>query len=390
MAPQSNPAPGAKYRRALGMKVFMQMFIRWLAPSENMRLTIDSELPAGKSFRLFSAYIFCIFTLILMCLLFITEFILGRADLAFLPLAGLALGSILCSLYISYSGNATAPMLWLALYIFVICAYYLVTGNVDEYFLFYYFWVPPMLVFCLHARLGGLLSFVFMAMLTILFLPSVHALLPRRLDPEFRQRFIAAMLCVYSVATLAELVIARIMRSIYKLNTSLEQYSLTDPLTGLGNRRNCINQFQRLHAMQIRSGEPFCIIMIDMDHFKAINDNYGHMLGDEVLRFVAATLNQSLRQQDSLFRWGGEEFIMLLSGSGIEQAEVAAERLRRVIADSPFENEKLSLPLTASFGVYSVTTTQDMQEHLKNVDRLLYHAKASGRNRVASARLVTV
>ncbi|MDL2285355.1 GGDEF domain-containing protein [Desulfovibrio sp. OttesenSCG-928-F07] len=377
----------ASHRTSRGALLFMRMFIRWLSPSDNMRMLVGPSTTPSKALELFSAYLFSLLGGVLTLLLLFIEFcISGSLSTEFLPLLGLLCVSLLTCYIITTTYSTAIPTLLLSGYIFCMCGYYLLAGVADENFLFYYFWVPPCFVFCMNSRTGGILSLAFILGITIAFSPEVHQTLPLQLSAGFRIRFVLAMLCMLIVSFLAELIIQKLMESIYNINARLENYSLTDPLTGIGNRRNCINQFQRLHAIQIRSGEPFSIIMIDMDYFKSVNDTYGHMLGDDVLRFLSETLIDSLRQQDSLFRWGGEEFIMLLPGTNIEQAEIAAERLRKTIAETPFEDGEMRLYLTASLGVYTVTTADEMEEHLKRVDKLLYQAKSSGRNTVISAR----
>lgn len=351
-------------------------------------MLIGPELPPKKATTLAAAYALCLVSSILTGLILLSELIAGTAGLSILPVCGIIALSILCSMYITRTGRTVFPSVVLTLYILFLCVYYLFSGRVEEDMLFYYFLVPPLLVFCLPPRQSLVFCSVFITLLFIAFLPPVHARMPVYFPGDFRVRFLVALSCIFAVSMLAECVMARLLDSIYTLNSQFEQYSLTDPLTGLGNRRNCIHQFQRLHAIQLRSGNPFSILMIDMDHFKAINDTYGHLLGDKVLRFVAETLVQGLRRQDSLFRWGGEEFIMLLPGADLEQAEVAAERLRVIIEQTPFEDGQTSIKLTASFGVYMVDSPQEMPEHLKKADALLYHAKATGRNRIASPRTV--
>jgi diguanylate cyclase (GGDEF)-like protein len=122
--------------------------------------------------------------------------------------------------------------------------------------------------------------------------------------------------------------------------------------------------------------------MIDLDHFKAINDRHGHLLGDEVLRHVGTLLAQGFREPDFVARWGGEEFVALLHGVTPTQALAACERLRLAIAAHGWSAIEPTLAVTASIGVHAIAGGQALDEAIALADRALYAAKAGGRNRV--------
>lgn len=331
-----------------------------------------------------ASYIFCLTLALLMCVILPVEFLLDSTGSIPL-LAGLLALCIISCFFISITNKTTISTILIATYAYGMCAWFLWTGLVNDNSILYYFWVIPMVIVCLNARLGAILSVIFIVIITILFLPPVHVHMANPLDPGFRFRFLLAFICMFMVAGMAEYYLHLMFKSIFAINQELEQYSLTDTLTGQGNRRNFINQFQRLHALQLRSGDPFTLVMIDIDHFKRVNDSHGHLLGDEVLIFIAETMALSLRQQDSLYRWGGEEFIALLPGTDLDQGRIAAERMRKAIEERPFTKGSIEIALTVSLGVYTVSTAQPMHEHIKNTDTLLYQAKAAGRNRVVAA-----
>ena len=167
-------------------------------------------------------------------------------------------------------------------------------------------------------------------------------------------------------------------------SSHLREIAARDPLTGVLNRGAIMEALERKLAAAGRR-HPFGVIMIDVDHFKHINDTYGHGAGDDVLREFTRRLTAGLRQNDDLGRYGGEEFLVLIAET--EQANVlrTAERLRRVIADAPFEHDGMGLAVTASFGVaFSGCAGVGAAALLKMADRALYRAKASGRNRCAA------
>jgi diguanylate cyclase (GGDEF)-like protein len=155
--------------------------------------------------------------------------------------------------------------------------------------------------------------------------------------------------------------------------------AITDGLTGLSNRQ----EFNRLLDLEIeratRYETPLTLIMYDLDHFKRVNDSFGHDAGDSVLRTVAELSNQKLRSTDLHGRWGGEEFMIILPQSALEAAQDAAEKLRQTIANHTFANVG---HVTASYGVVELAPQENSKSLAQRVDAALYRAKDRGRNRV--------
>lgn len=156
-----------------------------------------------------------------------------------------------------------------------------------------------------------------------------------------------------------------------------------DPLTGIPNRRWFYSQVERLVAAA-RTGSQMAVIMADVDRFKETNDHYGHKAGDEVLRSVASLLARSVRAQDLLARFGGEEFVIAVPGAGLEEAVALAERLRERIRDMRVMHDGRSIQVTASFGVAagSVGPGFDVETLISQADGALYGAKVAGRDQV--------
>lgn len=173
-----------------------------------------------------------------------------------------------------------------------------------------------------------------------------------------------------------------------KLEELLVSQAMTDPLTRLGNRRYLENQADMEMARARRSGEPMCLIAIDLDRFKKINDCYGHDVGDLVLQAFARAAQAQLREGDILCRIGGEEFTILLPGTYIEQATLVAERLREAIEASPVDVgadivDGGQLSYTASIGVTVIHVQENsLKPAIKRADQGLYEAKEAGRNRI--------
>jgi diguanylate cyclase (GGDEF)-like protein len=155
----------------------------------------------------------------------------------------------------------------------------------------------------------------------------------------------------------------------------------TDALTGLPNNRAIQDTIKRMVAQASRSVSPLSAALLDLDHFKRINDAYGHSRGDEVLAAVATVLRSSLRESDFVGRYGGEEFLLLLPDTGRDQAVVVAEKVRVAVAGLGLS--EISQPVTASLGVATVPDDAgDADTLIRAADRALYAAKGNGRNRV--------
>ncbi|MGI0116941.1 GGDEF domain-containing protein [Zooshikella sp. RANM57] len=163
------------------------------------------------------------------------------------------------------------------------------------------------------------------------------------------------------------------------------QAALYDPLTGAGNRIALDNALHRELQVCKREKQPLSLLVLDLDHFKQINDNYGHSAGDYVLKQTVACLHNSLRNVDMVFRYGGEEFIVLLSKTSKKAATVVAERLRKSIEDMQCQFNNVAIPLTVSLGTSTLQAKDTIQDLFNRADQALYRAKASGRNRVVNS-----
>jgi diguanylate cyclase (GGDEF)-like protein len=164
----------------------------------------------------------------------------------------------------------------------------------------------------------------------------------------------------------------------------LQRLAMLDPLTQCLNRRALIEEMTRERARCERYQSSFGLIMLDLDHFKAINDRHGHGAGDSVLTASAARLREQLRPTDFLGRWGGEEFLCLLTHADSDAVNQKAEAMRLSLENSPMDVAGVAIEVTASIGVATYRHGQSLDELIEAVDRALYRAKASGRNRVCS------
>ncbi|WP_188151585.1 GGDEF domain-containing protein [Teredinibacter waterburyi] len=158
--------------------------------------------------------------------------------------------------------------------------------------------------------------------------------------------------------------------------------SLRDSLTGIGNRQALEANFEREVKLAQRHQQPLSLLVIDIDHFKKINDNYGHRNGDRVLQHVATTIQKSLRETDQVFRFGGEEFVAILNNTSLTAANLTAERIRMKVAMTPIKLGDDTYSANISIGVSHLDQKDTTDSLFERADAALYLAKGTGRNRV--------
>jgi two-component system, cell cycle response regulator len=176
--------------------------------------------------------------------------------------------------------------------------------------------------------------------------------------------------------------IVELQESLIEAQSALREAATRDPLTGLWNRAAILDRLHREIDRASREGSRTAVVLVDLDHFKRINDSYGHPAGDTVLLTAAERLRVCLRTYDEVGRWGCEEFLIVLPNCGTEEAAGVAERTRRAVAERPHNLGGVRHEVTASFGVASATSG-DAAELVRRADTALYRAKDGGRNRVA-------
>jgi len=176
--------------------------------------------------------------------------------------------------------------------------------------------------------------------------------------------------------------------NIQKLKEHYESMSMLDELTGLYNRRYFYAQIETTLARSKRHGQPICILVFDLDHFKNINDAYGHGLGDIVLKDVSSAVREEIRESDILVRFGGEEFVIIFTDTESDMGQAFAERIRKKIASLSWNVRENDIRITASIGVHCMLLDSlnkdnyDIDTLIGYADHALYVAKASGRNKI--------
>lgn len=221
----------------------------------------------------------------------------------------------------------------------------------------------------------------------ILFALSTLLMFPewRRADYTAAEtsRFLASVTIVIVVSWVNEYFRERNHNQMNALQRTREHQANTDPLTRLPNRRFIDAVFRRGLPMQAGELLPLGVVMCDIDRFKALNDSFGHQVGDRVLEQVAALFPQTLRRQDIACRTGGEEFLLILPQTGYRDAFSVAEKVRTALTDKPFTVDGHPHRVSASFGVAVCRDTQGFDAAVEQADQCLYRSKQAGRNKVS-------
>jgi len=177
-------------------------------------------------------------------------------------------------------------------------------------------------------------------------------------------------------------IMALLSLNYYRLVTdgerALRALATTDPLTGLHNRRRLLELARHELTLHARAPRPMCVLLCDVDHFKRVNDNHGHEVGDHALQALSRVLMAAVRQQDAVARWGGEEFLVLLCDATMPVALHAAERIRQAVAKTRIDERSL----TITIGVAKYRAGEPLDGLIARADRALYRGKAQGRNQV--------
>ncbi|RCU50546.1 diguanylate cyclase [Corallincola holothuriorum] len=232
--------------------------------------------------------------------------------------------------------------------------------------LIFCFGLTSMLFFVFGFRLGLILSICFTSFALLAALNSAPAIMVLKFAIGLALSLIFTAFFAYQVED---------------KNDALEQQANRDPLTGALNRRAMKPALQEAIRLKLRYHRHYTLICVDLDHFKRVNDEHGHTVGDDVLKLSTQCLKKELRKTDHLYRFGGEEFAILLPETEQMDAMAVAEKLRNAITNIALPND---IKLTASFGVAELVLNETTDSWLKRADARLYQAKDSGRNQVVA------
>lgn len=249
-----------------------------------------------------------------------------------------------------------------------------------------WFYVFPALGFYIFGiRYGISISITAIIAVLIIFSFPQLPFVSTEYGADFKIRFLATFSFVAVFAYILDDARRTAKKELIDMAVLYEYAARTDELTSLSNRRDMNECLSKEFYRHQRSNSYFSIILIDVDHFKKVNDNYGHDAGDAVLKEFSTLLKALSRQIDIVSRWGGEEFLMLLPDTSLIQALTLAERLRSSVAQHTFKYKSETIPITISAGVCAVNQHENINQILKQADINLYEAKVKGRNRIEPA-----
>jgi len=314
------------------------------------------------------------------------SFIKGRLELGFYLLGCLGLVALV-HLYVRKSHNISLAAIFYALVMSALVLFLFITGGVNGTGPLWSYPIMALLIPLLGYLKGFIFSIALIVMIALLMMLAPDSSLLYVYEDEFRLRYLGTLSALSLLTCAIEYSRGKAFSYMIFLSNELESVSRTDPLTGLMNRRGIEDQYHKEVSRFERKGTEFSVLLIDVDDFKQINDMHGHTLGDGVLKELAQVMLRNLRHMDTVARWGGEEFLVLLPDTDDDQAQVAAEKLCRCIDTAYPLCDGLDHKTTVSIGV---ATYRDREMELLGLadeaDKALYKAKKQGKNCVVNAR----
>ncbi|WP_445772584.1 GGDEF domain-containing protein [Shewanella sp.] len=266
--------------------------------------------------------------------------------------------------------------------LYLLMFYLVFSGGVSQTGPLWIFIVAPVSVYVLGLRQGVInLSIFLCTICIIMFLPQqwvAHA----HYTNEFKVRLFISFLTLSFLSALYEYSRMLAFKNAIEISKQFQQLAMRDPLTKLANRRNAAAILEQEKARLQRNNEPLSVLLCDLDHFKAVNDKYGHNAGDMVLTELSALFTEQVRKQDCVARWGGEEFLIILPQTSSEQANIIAEKIRSSVEQHTVNFLSQQIKTTISIGISQLSEDQSIDELINTADKCLYQAKTLGRNRV--------
>ena len=263
--------------------------------------------------------------------------------------------------------------------------YLVITGGVANTGPLWIYVLPPVAMFFAGVVYGVITVAVFITLCSYILFAADGWFVVAHYTTEFKLRLLYSFATVTFLSAFYEHSRQTSFNIVKDLSDKFEKQAQQDMLTRLPNRRG-IQQFIEFESARARrQKKPLTLILCDIDRFKRVNDQYGHDGGDEVLKHVSDLFKASIREQDGVARWGGEEFLFVLPDTDESNAVVLAEKVRETLATSPVDIQQKNVVITASFGVAQIDFEQGLDKALTLADKALYKAKEKGRNKVLSA-----
>lgn len=248
---------------------------------------------------------------------------------------------------------------------------------------------PPIIFYISEARVGILACSGGLLATALLFSPIGDFIFDVPYSASFRLTMLAVLGFEMATCFVLDQSRRRSKLGLLKVAADFEYAAKHDALTGLANRREAHEQLDSEYQRYLRNRRHFSVLLMDIDLFKSINDTYGHHVGDDTIVMVAQTIRDTSRKVDTVSRWGGEEFLLLLPETDNEEAARTANRIRKRIASTPVESDGQSVSTTISIGVATIAGNESIDRLLQRADEALYQAKSLGRNQVFEHRTST-
>lgn len=264
----------------------------------------------------------------------------------------------------------------------IILGIYLVYyGGVNNTGPLWVFVIPPVILALSGIKVGILYITSFIILVCTMLLFPDNALLNASYSNEFKSRLLFSFIISCTISCYYEAARYKSYKELSSLSKQFKQESRQDVLTKLPNRR-CMWITLQQEQSQLVDKHPSIIALIDVDFFKGVNDTYGHDIGDNVLKHLSLVINNALRSQDILARWGGEEFLLLMPNTSYEEADKALNIMRSTVHDMPYIYQGQQISLSISAGFCELSNDIPLNNAMKLADDSLYQAKATGRNKV--------
>lgn len=263
--------------------------------------------------------------------------------------------------------------------------FWLITSQVELTGMFWCLVILPLFFYLLGHKSGGILAVLLFVFSAIVLLQPKLLALPTNHSTDTSYRFLLAYLVLCWISFLVESVRFQTRQHLEEVRDSLRLQARTDELTGLANRRGFRQYLGEPEQRSDKSKGSFAVIIGDLDHFKQINDQYGHEVGDFVLKEIAKILKSLVREEDLIVRWGGEEFLLLLVATDLKGAQILAEKIRQKISSTHISTEAGKIAVSMSIGVDAQSVGGNLFATLGSADQAMYEAKRRGRNCVVTA-----
>jgi len=292
--------------------------------------------------------------------------------------------SIFFAGYYAYKKNNNVKLSSaIVLYSLYILMFYLIfTGGVENTGPLWVFIVAPVSVFIQGLKRGLIDIAIFVIMSITIMLIPIDIIAHAAFSTEFKLRLLYSFLTVTFLSALYEYSREQSYKQALALSDKYQKLANFDPLTQLSNRRDALFILKREQVRALRNKDPLSIILCDVDYFKKINDKYGHNAGDAVLIDLAKIFTKSMREQDCVARWGGEEFLFILPQTEAKSANIFAEKIQKILQNHIVNHENEKISVKVSMGIEQFKDNQTIDDAINNADKRLYQAKNAGRNQI--------